>query len=123
MVDFPKLKIVGQEVLTDMQQLAVKDISSKYYEDIERDIKVLDGIKLHIKKGRSTKNEDSNSPGGRRYTLNLRVDSPHLRFTINTKTDGHDINEALHKTFDKAKRKILHITHKDHGIEKNIKVL
>ena len=99
------IKFIGLEDLEETEQQMVKDIAEQHSLDIQRIMKNLTNLVLHVKayggEGKRAK-----------YSVNLKVESPTATIASD-KTAEWDLQKAIGTAFRKLERELLHRFHSD----------
>jgi len=99
------IQIVGIKDLDDMEIEAVNRIANRYYGKIQREIKKINSLVIHIKSYEKQGRE-------RKYSIHVRVIAP-SRIFVSTKAHDWDLDKALHMSFRDVIREIQHRLHTD----------
>ena len=99
------IQIIGIKDLDEMEVEAVNRLANRYFGKIQREIKKINSVAIHIK---SYEKEGR----GKKYSIHVKVMAPTRIFT-STKTFDWDLNKALHKSFRDVIREIKHRLHTD----------
>ncbi len=100
------LQYDGLDKLTDAEREAVVRISEHNYPKIQRDIKNLVKIVVHVKM-HGDKNPDHNIKKKRLYSVHLHVHAPTKTIRVSN-ADAWELEESLHRAFDEVRREIDH---------------
>ncbi|MCH8328792.1 MAG: hypothetical protein IIB81_00175 [Nanoarchaeota archaeon] len=99
------IQIIGIKDLDEMEIESVNRIANRYYGKIQREIKNIASLTIHIKsyekQGRQKK-----------YSVHVKVMAP-TRIFVSTKAFDWDFEKALHKSFEDVIREIQHSLHTD----------
>lgn len=99
------IQFVGVNDLTPDEQQIVKDISADGFEKLQRDLKTIGTLVVHVKKYSETGDRH-------KFALHVRVNaSTHV--IESCKSHDWDLARALHKAFDDVKHQIAHKFHTD----------
>ncbi len=82
----------GTDVLTSEEKRILDKLSAEYFEKMKRSIKNIAEVIIHIK---------AYEEEGRRkkFSIDLRVNSPILKTLISTRSHDWDFSRAVHKAF------------------------
>ena len=99
------IQIIGIKDLDDMEIDAVNRLANRYYPKIQREMKNITSLVLHVKK---------HEKGGKqvKYSIHAKVVAP-ARIFVSTKGFDWDINKALHKAFEDIIHRLHHSLHSD----------
>ena len=99
------IQFVGLNDLTPEEQQAVKDMSIEGFDKLQRELKTLSTLVVHVKKYSETGERH-------KYSLDVRLNaSTHV--IESCKSHDWDLVRALHKAFDDVKHQIAHRFHSD----------
>lgn len=96
----------GLDKLTDAEREAVVRISTHNYPKIQRDIKNLVKVVVHVKM-HGDKNPDHNVRKKRLYSVHLHVHAPTKTIRVSN-ADAWELEESLHRAFDEVRKEIDH---------------
>ncbi len=97
-----KIKIIGIKELDDKEVKTVNRLAKEYYNKIQRAIKNITSIVMHVK--------TYNVTGKRKqYEINVKVMAPTKSF--DSKATDWELAKALHMAFNKVERMIEHRFH------------
>ncbi|MBI4016950.1 MAG: hypothetical protein HY363_04630 [Candidatus Aenigmarchaeota archaeon] len=99
------IQFVGLNELSAEEQQIVKDITTPAFEKIQRDLKTLAKMVVHIK---TYEHEGSR----KKYSLHVRLNA-HTRVFESCKSHDWDLSRALHKAMDDLKHQVIHAFHTD----------
>ena len=99
------IQIIGIKDLDEMEIESVNRISNRYYGKIQREIKNIITLVIHIKayKKQGTR---------RKYAIHIKIIAP-TRMFVSTKTMGWNLETSLHKSFEDLEKTIQHSLHTD----------
>jgi len=97
-----KIKIIGIKELDDKEAETVNRLAKEYYGKIQRAIKNITSITMHIKTYKVTGKR-------KQYEVNVKVMAPTK--TFDSKATEWDLAKALHMVFNKVERMIEHRFH------------
>ena len=99
------IQVIGIKDLDDMEIDAVNRLANQYYPKIQRELKNITSLAIHVK---------SYKKGGRycKYSIHVRAIAP-TRIFVSTKGFDWDINRALHKAFRDIIHRLHHSLHTD----------
>ncbi|MBW2967862.1 hypothetical protein KY362_05230 [Candidatus Woesearchaeota archaeon] len=94
-----KIQYKGLSELEDVDQAMVRTLTEEYYPKIQRELKNVTSLVVHIK---------GSSKGGHRtrYELGVRAEAPTRIFESHT--EEWDLARGLHKVFKDIEREIQH---------------
>lgn len=99
------IQIIGIKDLDDMEIESVNRLANRYFGKLQREIKKVNSIAVHIKsydkKGREKK-----------YSVHIKVIAP-TKIFVSTKNYDWDLNKALHESFRDVIRQMQHRLHTD----------
>lgn len=99
------IQIIGIKDLDDMEVDAVNRTANRYFAKIQREIKKIRSISIHIKsydkEGRQ-----------RKYSVHVKLIAP-TKIFVSTKSNDWNLEIALHKSFKDLERQIQHRLHTD----------
>ncbi len=99
------IQIAGIKDLDEMEIESVNRLANRYYGKIQREIKNITSLAIHIKsyekQGRQKK-----------YSVHVKVIAP-TRIFASTKTFDWELEKALHKSFRDVIREMQHSLHTD----------
>ncbi|MBW2976503.1 hypothetical protein KY347_03590 [Candidatus Woesearchaeota archaeon] len=99
------IQIIGIKDLDDMETEAVNRLANRYYKKIQRQIKNITSMVVHIK--------SSNKEGKQRnYSIHVKVIAP-TRIFVSTKAMDWNFEKTLHKSFKDVEKRIQHSMHTD----------
>lgn len=99
------IQYIGIEQLTPEERAILDKLSAEYYDTIQRSLKNLTSIIIHIK--------EYNKEGKRKkYSVNVRAVAPTAIFEEKHAADW-DFARTLHKAFKNIERQIQHRLHTD----------
>ena len=99
------VQFVGLTDLSSDEQQIIKDISASGFEKLQRDLKTISRMVVHIKKY----NEDGER---HKYALHVRLNaSTHV--IESCKSHDWDLTRAMHKAIEDLKHQIIHKFHTD----------
>ncbi|MBN1543950.1 hypothetical protein JW898_00645 [Candidatus Woesearchaeota archaeon] len=98
-----EIQFIGLKELEEVDQEMVRKITAEYYPKIQRQIKNITSLVVHIKQY---------SKGGHRpkYSMHVRAVAP-TKILETQKTSEWDLSKALHNAFDDLEREIQHHFH------------
>jgi|TARA_Y100000310_G_scaffold344951_1_gene460723 hypothetical protein len=99
------LQIIGIKGLDEMEIEAVNRVSNRYYGKIQRQIKKINSLAVHIK---SYEKEGSQ----KKYSIHVKLIAP-ARIFVSTKAFDWDLERTLHKSFRDIIRQLKHSLHTD----------
>jgi len=99
------IQIIGIKDLDEMEIEAVNRLANRYYGKIQREIKNLTSLAIHIKSYEKEGRE-------KKYSIHVKVMAP-TRIFVSTKAHDWDLNKALHMSFRDVIREIKHRLHTD----------
>lgn len=99
------IQFIGVKELDNVQQTIVNKLSTEYYDKIQRELKNLTSIVVHVK---AYEKEGKKS----KFSIHLRAIAPTKIFE-STKAADWDLARALHKAFKDLERQILHTIKQD----------
>ena len=99
------IQFVGFKDLTPEEQLEVNKLCLEYYPKIQRKLKNVEGLTVHVK-------VYGNKGGKKKFSLHIRCHAPTKLFE-SCKTHDYDLARALHKSFEDLIRQIEHVFHND----------
>jgi len=99
------IQIIGIKDLDEMEVDAVNRLANRYYSKIQREIKNLTSLAIHIKSYDKEGRE-------KKYSIHVKVMAP-TRIFVSTKAVGWNLETALHKSFRDVIREIQHSLHTD----------
>lgn len=99
------IQIIGIKDLDDMEVDAVNRLANRYFGKIQREIKKINSVAIHIKSYEKQGRE-------KKYSIHVKVMAP-TRIFVSTKTFDWDLDKALHKSFRDVIREIKHRLHTD----------
>ena len=100
-----KIQIIGIDELDEKEIEIVNKLANEYYDKIQREIKNITSLVIHIKKL-------SKSGSKPKYTLHTRAVAPTRMFETDKSSDW-DLARTLHKGFKDLERQIQHRLHSD----------
>lgn len=99
------LQIIGIRNLDEMEIEAVNRVANRYYVKIQRQIKKVNSLVVHIK---AYEKEGSQ----RKYSIHVKLLAP-TRIFVSTKAFDWDLEKTLHKSFRDVIRQVKHSLHTD----------
>lgn len=99
------IQIIGIKDLDDMEVDAVNRLANRYFGKIQREIKKINSVAIHIKSYEKQGRE-------KKYSIHVKVMAP-TRIFVSTKAFDWDLDKALHKSFRDVIREIKHRLHTD----------
>ena len=105
------IQIIGIKDLDEMEVESVNRIANRYYGKIQREIKHIVSLVVHIK---SYEKEGRQ----RKYAIHVKVIAPTRMFT-STKGIDWNLEKALHKSFEEVEKIIQHSLHTDNQHQKS----
>jgi 2,3-bisphosphoglycerate-independent phosphoglycerate mutase len=97
-----KIKIIGMKDLNEDELEVVKGLANEYYEKLQRIIKNIDLITIHVKTFDATGER-------KRYEIKLKVIAPTKSF--DAQSSEWDITKAVHIVFNEMQKVIEHRFH------------
>lgn len=97
-----KIKIIGIKELNDKEIKTVNRLAREYYGKIQRAIKNITSLVIHVKSYEKTGNR-------KKYSVSLKVVAPTR--TFDSKAAEWKLAKALHMVFNKVERMIEHRFH------------
>lgn len=107
------IQFIGLNELEDVDQQMVQTLATEYYGKIQRELKNLTSVVIHIK--------DYGKGGHRqKYSVHVRVIAPTKVFESSKSRDAAhwDIASAIHSAFKNIEREIQHEFHGERGWKK-----
>ena len=99
------IQIIGIKDLDEMEVESVNRLANRYFGKIQRQIKKINSLAVHIKsydkEGRQKK-----------YSVHVKVIAP-TKIFVSTKNHDWDLNKALHESFRDVIREMQHRLHTD----------
>lgn len=105
------IQFIGLKELSPEEQRVVQNLSTEYYDKVQREAKKVTALVIHIKqheKGGSKK----------KYSVHIRVDAPTFLFE-STKANDWDLAKTMHKAFEDVMHGIQHRLHTEKGYKKS----
>jgi len=99
-----KIQFIDLKKLEPDQQDVVKKISTEYYGKIERELRNITALVIHIKEYKK----------GHKFSIHMRAEAPTGIFESKKAADW-DLARTMHKAFKDLEREIQHAIHKDKG--------
>jgi len=99
------IQIIGIKNLDDMEIDAVNRLANRYFVKIQREIKKINSLVIHIK---SYEKEGRQ----RKYSVHVKVLAP-TRIFVSTKANDWNLEKALHKSFADIIHRLHHSLHTD----------
>ena len=99
------VQFVGLNELSAEEQQRVKEISMLGFEKLQRDLKTLSTMVVHVKLYEKEGNR-------KKYALHVRLNA-HTRVFESCKAHDWDLVRALHKAMDDLKHQVIHAFHTD----------
>ncbi|MAH02021.1 MAG: hypothetical protein QF798_02265 [Candidatus Woesearchaeota archaeon] len=99
------IQITGIKDLDEMEIESVNRLANRYYSKIQREIKNITSLTVHIKSYEKQGRE-------KKYSVHVKVIAP-TRIFVSTKTSDWDLEKALHKSFRDVIREMQHSLHTD----------
>ncbi|MBW2996487.1 hypothetical protein KY332_04265 [Candidatus Woesearchaeota archaeon] len=101
-VERKNVQFVGLDILDPADQKQIKDIIYKDFVTIERELKQINGLKLHFK--------DYEKGGRRKYSVQMTIDAETGPITVNKVSSPVEWDPVaiVHKLMDKARERIIH---------------
>ena len=101
-VEKKNVQFVGLNKLDPADQKQIKDIIYKDFITLERELKQINGLKIHFK--------EYEKGGRRKYSVQMTIDAETGPITINKMSSPvqWDPVAIVHKLMDKAREKIIH---------------
>ncbi|MDD5087055.1 MAG: hypothetical protein PHV16_04860 [Candidatus Nanoarchaeia archaeon] len=96
------IKIIGMKDLNEDELEVVKGLANEYYEKIQRIIKNIDLITIHVKTFDTTGER-------KRYEIKLKVIAPTKSF--DSQSSEWDLTKAVHVVFNEMQKVIEHRFH------------
>ena len=100
-----QIQIIGIKDLDDMEIDAVNRHANRYYGKIQREIKNVTSLVVHVKSYEKQGTQ-------RKYSIHVRVIAP-TRIFVSTKASDWNLEKALHMSFRDVIRQIQHSLHTD----------
>jgi len=100
------IKFAGLKKLTSSEEETLQEISNSYAEKIERKLKNVSEITVHVK-------EYEKEGGKKKYSLRVRCSAPTKAIIDGCDSDDYDLARALHKSFEDIIQQISHKFHTD----------
>ncbi|MBA3064036.1 hypothetical protein FP803_01220 [Candidatus Woesearchaeota archaeon] len=97
-----QIKIIGIKELDDSEVGTVNRLAKEYYSKIQRAIKNITSLVIHVKSYEKTGNR-------KKYSVSLKVVAPTR--TFDSKAAEWELAKALHLAFNKVERMIEHRFH------------
>ena len=95
-----EIQIIGiDEINEDLEKGILNKIANSYFEKIERSLKDVSGVKLHIK---------CHSKGGKSRKWDMRVKVISSKKVFEAQESDWDLAKSLHKVFKNIEREIEH---------------
>ncbi|MCH8004490.1 MAG: hypothetical protein IH934_07735 [Nanoarchaeota archaeon] len=99
------IQIIGIKDLDEMEVEAVNRLANRYFGKIQREIKKINSVAIHIKSYEKEGRE-------KKYSIHVKVMAP-TRIFVSTKSHDWDLDKALHMSFRDVIREIKHSLHTD----------
>ena len=99
------IQITGIKDLDEMEIESVNRLANRYYPKIQREIKNITSLTVHIKSYEKQGRE-------KKYSVHVKVIAP-TRIFVSTKTSDWDLEKALHQSFRDVIREMQHSLHTD----------
>jgi hypothetical protein len=99
------IQITGIKDLDEMEIESVNRLANRYYSKIQREIKNITSLTVHIKSYEKQGRE-------KKYSVHVKVIAP-TRIFVSTKTSDWDLEKALHQSFRDVIREMQHSLHTD----------
>ena len=99
-----QIQFIGVNELAPEEQAIVSRLSTEHYEKLQRVLKTIENMTVHIK---CYDKEGSK----RKFSLHVRVKAPMTTVIESCKTHDFDLARALHKAFDDLHTQIEHRFH------------
>jgi len=97
------IQYIGADVLDETQKADLDKLSTEYYDRIQRGLKNITSLKIHVKK---------HTKGGRgKFSIHLTVIAPTRVFECSA--SDWDFAKTLHMVFNEMQNQIEHYFHKD----------
>lgn len=98
------IQFVGVNELSAEEQALVSKISTENYEKLQRTLKTIEKMTVHVKCYEKTGQR-------KKYSLHVRVKAPTRAVIESCKSDDYDLPRALHKAFEDVKTQASHRFH------------
>lgn len=104
------IQFIGLTELDPDEQHVVQDLATEYYDKVQRSVKEVTSLVIHIKQ---------HAKGGARkkYSVHIRVDAPSFVFE-STKANDWDLAKTVHKAFQDVENGIKHKFHTEKGYKR-----
>ena len=99
------IQIIGIKDLDEMEIEAVNRLANRYFGKIQREIKKINSVAIHIKSYEKEGRE-------KKYSIHVKVMAP-TRIFVSTKAVDWNLETVLHKSFRDVIREIKHRLHTD----------
>jgi ribosome-associated translation inhibitor RaiA len=96
------IQFIGLNALEDVDQQMVQTLTTEYYDKIQRELKNLTSLVIHIKTAAKEGHRH-------RYEVTVRAIAPTRVFE--SSSEDWDLATSLHKTFKDLEREIQHAFH------------
>lgn len=104
------IQIIGIRDLDEMEIESVNRLANRYFPKIQREIKKINSVAIHIKSYEKEGRE-------KKYSIHVKVMAPTGIFT-STKAFDWNLETALHKSFNDVIREMQHSLHTDDQYKK-----
>jgi len=96
------VQFVGLNILDPFDQKRIKEILYEHYIELERELKQINGLRLHFK--------EYEKGGRKKYSVQLLIDAQTRPITVNKVYSPvkWDPVAIVHKLIDKARKEIIH---------------
>jgi len=99
------IQIIGIKELDDMEIDAVNRLANRYFGKLQRAIKKIRSVAIHIKSYDKEGNQ-------KKYSVHVRLIAP-TKIFVSTKASDWNLEKTLHKSFKDIERQIQHTFHSD----------
>jgi ribosome-associated translation inhibitor RaiA len=99
-----QVQFVGVNELSPEEQALVSRLSTEHYEKLQRTLKTIENMTVHVKHYEKT-------GGKRKFSLHVRIKAPTKAVIESCTSDDFDLARALHKAFEDLKTQVEHRFH------------
>ena len=98
------IQFIGVHELSPDEQELVSKLSTEHYEKLQRTLKTIENMTVHVK-------QYEKEGERKKFSLHVRVKAPTHAVIESCKSHDFDLARALHKAFDDIKTQIEHRFH------------